>query len=664
MRVAIDTGGTFTDCVYLADGAPRVLKLLSTPQDPGTAIEHGLAELAQTAAPSEIRHGTTVGTNTLLERSGARVAFVATAGFEDTIAIGRQARPRLYRWSNPPAAPLAPDSLRFGVAERVLPSGEVEQPPAPAELRRLFRDLAAAAPEAVAVSLLFSFANPAHELAVAQALEELGVPVSLSHQILPEFREFERGATVLINAYLAPRMGRYLNGLKTRLGKRYPKARLHVMQSSGGIISAAVAAREPVRTILSGPAGGVVGAWRVARQAGFERILSFDMGGTSTDVALVDGTELQDAAAGALRTTHEARIMDLPVGVPMLDIHTVGAGGGSLAGFDHAGALTVGPQSAGADPGPIAYGKGERPTVTDANLLLGRLDPRGLLGGGLKLDEGRVRRYFLPAKGPLPTIEAFAAGILRLAEAHMEKALRRISVERGYDPREFTLVSFGGAGPLHACALAEGLEMPRVLVPLLPGALSALGILMSDMVKDYSRTVMEPVDTGTARRLETVFRALEREGAAAMRAEGWRAAAKRELDVRYAGQGFELRMDAGPDFAARFHALHRRRYGYADERRPLEVVNARVRMLAASPPLALPRRPLRRGAGAQALRNRRRAWFDGKPRPTPVYERERLRPGDTFPGPAIVTEYSATTVVLPAWRARVDAWSNLILERR
>jgi N-methylhydantoinase A len=660
-RVAIDTGGTFTDCVYLDGGAPRVLKLLSTPHDPGVAIEQGLAELAQGGAPEEIRHGTTVGTNTLLERSGARVAFVTTAGFEDTIAIGRQARPRLYRWSNPAPAPLAPESLRFGLDERTLPSGEIARPVAAAELRRLFRALAAAAPEAVAVSLLFSFANPAHERALARALEELGVPVSLSHEILPEFREFERGATVLINAYLAPRMGRYLTGLQTRLARRFPRARLHVMQSSGGIVSAAVAAREPVRTILSGPAGGVVGAWRVARQAGFDRILAFDMGGTSTDVALVDGGE---ADGGALRTTHEAQVMDLPVGVPMLDIHTVGAGGGSLAGFDHAGALTVGPQSAGADPGPIAYGKGERPTVTDANLLLGRLDPRGLLGGGLKLDVERVRRFFLRAKGPLPSVEAFAAGIVRLAEAHMEKALRRISVERGYDPREFTLVSFGGAGPLHACALAEGLEIPRVLVPPLPGALSALGILMSDMVTDYSRTVMEAVDAGTERRLEAHFRALERAGAAALRAEGWRGRAKRELDVRYAGQGFELRLDAGPGFAARFHALHRRRYGYADERRSLEVVNARVRMIVPSPPLALPRARLRRGNGVAALRERRRVWFDGKPRPTPFYERERLRPGDAFAGPAVVTEYSATTVVPPAWRARVDGWSNLILERR
>jgi N-methylhydantoinase A len=664
MRVAIDTGGTFTDCVYLDGGAPRVLKLLSTPHDPGVAIEQGLAAVAQAAPPTEVRHGTTVGTNTLLERSGARVAFVTTAGFEDTIAIGRQARPHLYRWSNPPAAPLAPEGLRFGVAERTLPAGEIAQPASAAELRRLFRDLAAAAPEAVAVSLLFSFANPANERAVGAALEELGVPVSLSHQILPEFREYERGAAVLINAYLAPRMGRYLNGLQLRLGKRYPKARLHVMQSSGGIISAAVAAREPVRTILSGPAGGVVGAWRVAQQAGCDRILTFDMGGTSTDVALVDGREARARAeGGALRTARDAHIVGLPVGVPMLDIHTVGAGGGSLAGFDRAGALTVGPQSAGADPGPIAYGRGERPTVTDANLLLGRLDPRGLLGGGLRLDEERVRRCFARAKGPLATVEGFAAGIVRMAEAHMEKALRRISVERGYDPREFTLVSFGGAGPLHACALAEGLEMARVLVPVLPGALSALGILMSDMVKDYSRTIMEPVGADTERRLAAYFRALEREGAADLRAEGWRGVARRELDVRYAGQGFELRLDAGPGFVARFHRLHRRRYGYADERRPLEIVNARVRLIAPSPPLALPRQRPRPGNGGEALRERRRAWFNGRPRSTPVYERERLRPGDAFSGPAIVSEYSATTVVPPRWRARVDAGGNLILER-
>ncbi|MGH9394950.1 MAG: hydantoinase/oxoprolinase family protein, partial [Terriglobales bacterium] len=382
--------------------------------------------------------------NTLLERSGARVAFVTTAGFEDTIAIGRQARPALYRWSNPAPVALAPPELRFGVEERTLPAGTIAHAAEPAALRELFGRVRAAAPEAVAVSLLFSFANPRNERAVVRALEELGVPVSASHRILPEFREYERGATVLINAYLAPKMGAYLGKLQLAVGRRYPGSRLHVMQSSGGIIAAPTAAQEPVRTILSGPAGGVVGAHRVARLAGYGSILSFDMGGTSTDVALVED------GASQLRTTHEAQVMGLPVAVPMLDIHTVGAGGGSLAGFDGGGALRVGPASAGADPGPICYGRGERPTVTDANLLLGRLDPGGLLGGGVKLDRDRARRFFTAAKGPLASVEAFADGIVRLAEAHMEKALRMISVERGFDPRDFTLVAFGGAGPLHA----------------------------------------------------------------------------------------------------------------------------------------------------------------------------------------------------------------------
>ena len=662
-RIAIDTGGTFTDCVYVQDGALRVLKLFSTPQDAGQAITAALGEIGP-GAGAEIRHGTTVGTNALLERTGARVAFVTTAGFEDTIAIGRQARPKLYQWSNPAAAPLAPAGMRFGVEERTLADGAILRPATGAGLRRLFQQVAAAEPEAVAVSLLFSFANPKNERAVVRALEELGVPVSASHQILPEFREYERGATVLINAYLAPKMGSYLVRLQARLGQAHPGARLHVMQSSGGIVSAPVAAREPVRTILSGPAGGVVGAYRVARRAGYERILSFDMGGTSTDVALVDG----GSNGGQLRTTNEAQVMGLPVGVPMLDIHTVGAGGGSLASFDGGGALRVGPESAGAEPGPICYGRGERPTVTDANLLLGRLDPEGFLGGGLRLEEERARRVFARAKGPLATVEVFADGIVRLAEATMEKALRMISVERGFDPREFTLVSFGGAGPLHACALAEGLAIPRVLVPQMPGALSALGILMSDMVKDYSRTVMEPVEAGgtpagVRTRLEGHFRGLEARGQREMRAEGLTGVGLRSLDVRYAGQGYELNLEWGGDFAERFHQLHQRRYGYADRARPLQVVNARVRLVAASPPLEFPRQRLRPGNGRQALASRRQVWFGGRARQAAVYARERLRAGDGFAGPAIVTEYSATTVVPPGWRAQVDAWQNLRLER-
>jgi N-methylhydantoinase A len=650
-RVAIDTGGTFTDCVWIEAGELRVRKLASTPRDPGQALLDAIAQTGPSA--SEVRHGTTVGTNALLERTGARVAFVTTAGFEDTIVIGRQARPHLYRWSNPPRVELAPDGMRFGIAERTLPDGGILLAPTAAALEQLARAVAAVQPQAIAVSLLFSFANPANERAVARALEPLGLPISLSHRILPEFREYERGSTVLLNAYLAPKMGSYLSGLEARL-HRGRGARLHVMQSSGGIASAALAAREPVRTILSGPAGGVVGAWQVARQAGFDRILTFDMGGTSTDVALVDGRGPQ--------TTRESQILGLPVGVPMLDIHTVGAGGGSLAGFDDGGALTVGPASAGADPGPICYGRGTLPTVTDANLILGRLDPSGLLGGGFALDPARTRLYFDRAKARLPSAEAFADGICRLAEATMEKALRVISVERGFDPREFTLVSFGGAGPLHACALAEGLEIPRVLVPRLPGALSALGILSSDLVKDYSRTVMEPVKDRLGPRLTQAFRQLETEGEHEMAAEGLRGKIRRTMDIRYSGQGFELEVDAGAGFAESFHALHQQRYGYADRTRPLEVVNLRVRMTAPAAALSFTRQRPRPGDGRQAIQGRRPVWYSGKRSSATVYDRERLRAGDRLTGPAVVNEYSATTFLPPKWRLRVDSFLNLILE--
>ncbi|MBZ5526285.1 MAG: hydantoinase/oxoprolinase family protein [Acidobacteriia bacterium] len=654
MRIAIDTGGTFTDCVYVAADGLRVLKLFSTPHDPGTAILDALRQIAP-GPGAEIRHGTTVGTNTLIERSGARVAFVTTAGFEDTIAIGRQARPRLYDWLATPDEPLAGAEMRFGVAERTLHDGEILKAVAAEEVERVVEELRAAKPEAVALSLLFSFANAENERAVAAGLERLGVPVSVSHEILPEFREYERASTVLVNAYLAPKMGRYIGALERAVKEEFREARLQVMQSSGGIVSAGVAAREPVRTILSGPAGGVVGAYAVARAAGFPRMVGFDMGGTSTDVALVDGT------AGGPRTTSESQVTGLPVGVPVLDIHTVGAGGGSLARFDAGGILRVGPQSAGAEPGPICYGRGSEPTVTDANLLLGRMDPEGFLGGKVRLEEKRAREFFEKKKGPLASVEEFAEGIIRLADATMEKALRLISVERGHDPRDFTLVSFGGAGPLHACALARALRMPRVLVPRMPGALSALGILMSDVVKDYSRTVMAGPEM---ERLEGHFEEMERRGAREMRAEGFLSSgmAVRSMDVRYVGQGYELNVAAGRDFVAQFHRAHRLRYGYADEARAVEVVNVRVRMVAPTESVELPARRLRAGNGRQAVRKKRRVIFEGRQASVPVLERELLRAGDAFRGPAVITEYSATTAVPPGCRVRVDARENLIIE--
>jgi N-methylhydantoinase A len=466
---------------------------------------------------------------------------------------------------------------------------------------------------------------------VASALRELGVPVSVSHEVLPEFREFERGSTVCINAYLQPKMQTYLGRLDADL--MADGCSLQVMQSSGGIAAAALAAREPVRTILSGPAGGVIGAMEVARTAGFSRILTFDMGGTSTDVALVD-------IVAGLRTSTESQILGMPVAVPMLDIHTVGAGGGSLASFDRGGALKVGPDSAGADPGPACYGRGEEPTVTDANLALGRLDEEHFLGGAMRLDAKRARAALERRRGSVATVEEFAEGIIRLSNAHMEGALRKISVERGHDPRDFALVCFGGAGPLHACALARALRMRSVLIPNHPGALSAYGILVSDVVRDYSRTVMlRPEDD-----IERHFRELEKE-----LTEG---VALRSVDVRYAGQGYELAVNWSNEFVETFHQEHERRYGYSDFRRSVEVVNVRVRVVIAADRVTAKQQELREGDGSAALLKRGRV---------PVYDRALLRAGESLSGPAVIVEYSATTFLPEGATARVDAFLNLVV---
>src|SRR5271170_5906788 len=562
MRVAIDTGGTFTDCAYLRDGRFAVLKVFSTPQDPGMAVLNGVR---QTAARSQVvvRHGTTVGTNAMLERKGGRVAFVTTRGFEDTIAIGRQARPKLYDWFQPAPECLVKAGFRFGITERTSAEGEVVRSVDAEELQELVTTIEAADVEAIAISLLFSFANPKNESEVARELEKLGLPLSISHKILPEFREYERASTVVANAYLAPKMGAYLTKLATGVEGKYEDARLEVMQSSGGIIPARLAAAEPVRTVLSGPAGGVIGAYKLATLAGFDRIIGFDMGGTSTDVCLVD------ASAGGLRISNESMVSGIPIGVPMLDIHTAGAGGGSIARFDSGGMLRVGPESAGSVPGPICFGRGEQPTVTDANLALGRLDTQRFLGGSVKLDRKRMMHWMEKTKGPIATVEDFAAGIVRVIETSMAKAIRVISVERGYDPRDFTLVAFGGGGPLHACSLAHALRVPRVLVPALPGALSAVGILLADTMREYSRTVMVAIDADP----EEAFSELEAQGFAEFATEGLDGQSFRSVDLRYAGQGYELNIPYGPEMADAFHAMHKQRYGFANAARPLEIVN-------------------------------------------------------------------------------------------
>jgi N-methylhydantoinase A len=650
LRVAIDTGGTFTDCVYLAGGALQVLKVFSTPANPAQAVLDGLARIGPGKA-LDVRHGTTVGTNTMLERKGARVAFVTTAGFEDTIAIGRQTRSKLYDWFVPLPVCLVPRQLRFGVPERVSAEGEILRAPTEQELDFLVNQVRDSGAEAIAISLLFSFAQPETEKRVEAALECLGLPISTSHRILPEFREYERASTIVVNAYLAPRMQNYLLHLEQSVATHHGGGRVDVMQSSGGILSARCAAPEPVRTVLSGPAGGVIGACQVARWAGFERIIGFDMGGTSTDVFLSD-------AAGA-PLTRESRVAGVPVSMPMLDIHTAGAGGGSIARFDAGGMLRVGPESAGADPGPICFGRGTVPTVTDANLLSGRLDQDSFLGGGMQLDRERAEQIMREKKGPLKTTEEFAAGILRVVETQMEKAIRVISIERGHDPRQFTLVAFGGGGPVHACSLARALRIPTVLVPAMPGALSAIGILLADAVRDFSRTVMLPGDSRES--IDAIFAELEQRGFAEFTAEGLQGVAERTVDIRYRRQGYELNVPYNAQCIQSFHRLHVQRYGFGDERKPVEVVNLRLRMVATDEPYSPVYREPKTGDGAAACYAERPVHFAGKFLSSRHYRRQGLVPGDVIHGPAMITEYTSATALPPDSCARVDGFGNLVI---
>jgi N-methylhydantoinase A len=671
LRIAIDTGGTFTDCVWVERGRVRLRKVFSTPADPAQAIAEAVRHIAGASAIT-LLHGTTVGTNTILQRKGARVALVTTAGFEDAIEIGRQARPKLYDFFFDRVAPLVPPELRFGVTERTSSEGQILEQPSPQELDTLCNHLQQTQPDAVAISLLFSFVNPVNELAIEEALQKLGIPLSVSHKILPEFREYERTSTIVVNAYLQPVMQRYLESLDRRLqtASAAQTDSIFVMQSSGGITTLATAAREPVRTVLSGPAGGVIGAGATARLSGFERIISFDMGGTSTDVSLVD----QFAQASS-----QSEVAGLPVGVPMLDIHTVGAGGGSLARFDSAGALRVGPESAGADPGPICYGRGTLPTVTDANLLLGRLQPHRFLGGEFQLDRERARRLtaeWLSKQTSALSLEQFAGGVIRVVNAAMEKAIRVVSIERGYDPRLFTLVAFGGAGGLHACELAQALGIPRVVVPALPGALSAFGILVSDVIKDFSRTILWRASAALPfAKLEQEFKQLSQAAKRDFHSEGWQGAIReqRSIDTRYRGQGYELSVPFSRKLIADFQYAHAQRYGYSHPEREIELVTLRLRATLKSPQARLAQqRPLQNTklqsgkpqfgkspTGKHAEFEQLPVIFDGKRRPTRIHDREALTPGKNYFGPAMVSEYSATTVIPPGMSFHRDRTGNL-----
>jgi N-methylhydantoinase A len=651
--VAVDTGGTFTDFVVLRDGTTRIHKRPSTPANPARAVLEGLRELVPAGEPFVLAYGSTVATNALLERRGARTAWVTNRGFEDLIEIGRQARPpsQLYALVAERPAPLVAAEDRHGIAGRLLKDGSEESPIDAAEVRGLLAHLAGV--ESVAVGLLHSYANPAHEDAVGAILAELGVELTLSARLLPEFREYERFSTAVVNAYVAPLVRRYL----ATLGRESGAERVRIMASGGGAFSVERAAREPVHTILSGPAGGVVAALEAARRAGFEQVLSFDMGGTSTDVSLCPGRAL---------TTKEYEISGSALAIPVLDIHTVGAGGGSIARRDPGGALKVGPESAGAVPGPICYAQGgAEVTVTDAHVWLGRIAPHLFLGGAQPLVREAIAEPLAKLAAELGTTpEGAAEGVLEVANARMEGALRLISVERGYDPADLVLVAFGGAAPLHAAELALRLGVPRVLVPPDPGALSARGILVADVRKDTARSVLRSGADARLAALEPEFAALEAQARAELAQEGFAGEAvrvERAIDARYRGQGYELDVPATSDWEAAFHAAHERRFGFKREEAAVEAVTlrvtARARVAHPEPPRlpasAAPAEP----AGAAPV------YLEGAWREVPLYRRESLRAGQRLLGPAVVAEYSATTWLPRGWRAEVLAAGDLLLQR-
>ncbi len=716
--IGVDTGGTFTDIVMRIDGDLFTHKVLSTPQNPALAVIQGVREIlhlhnadavAETGVSSpDIVHGSTVATNALLERRGARIALVTTKGFEDVLEIGRQTRPSLYDFFVERPAPLVPADRRFGIPERTLHTGEIQTEIEPADLNALAAELATLELDAIAICFLFAYVNPQNEQIVAAHLEKLGIPISCSHEVLPEYREYARFSTTVANAYIRPTLERHLSTLTD--SKQFPES-FRLMLSNGGCVSARIFQRSlqaenlltksqrglqaenlltksqrslqtenllyrgeaaGIRTVLSGPAGGVLGAYQIAKTAGYDQIITFDMGGTSTDVSLCNN---------GISLTTESMISGLPIKVPLIDIHTVGAGGGSIATVDAGGALRVGPESAGADPGPICYGNnGENITVTDANLFLGRIAATQFLGGAMSLDTHKVGTYIekFATRLGIPALQA-ADGILKVANAAMERAIKVISVERGFDTRDFTLVSFGGAGGLHAAFMAENLGIGTVLIPPNGGLLSAYGMLFADVIKDYSQTVLWRVRTGDERLIEalgTGFDELLTGAENEMKAEGFlpnQLKIDRSLDIRYEGQSYELNI---PYFAEKhdpsnevkilvesFHAAHEQRFGYARTDAPVEIVNLRLTATGETDKPPIQALPLADADTSDALTGQNPVIFEGEVLQTNFYRREALRPGNRISGPAIVTEFSATTVIPPSFSAVVDAYQNLILRK-
>ena len=679
-RVGVDSGGTFTDiCLVEADGGTiRVWKVPSTPDDPSRAIAGGVTEGLEKSADASAEdvisfgHGTTVATNALIQHRGVKTGLITTDGFRDLLEIGRQRRPHLYDLQCDKPALLVTRDLRKEVPERLRHDGRIEKPLDEDAVRAAARDLKAAGVQSVAVTFLYSYIDPQHEARVREILAEEFPEafVTCSHEVAPEFREFERLSTAVVNAYLGPVMAKYIERLGPRLDEAGLKGPRHITQSNGGVMSFATARDHAVRTVLSGPATGVVGAMKVGALSGFPNIITFDMGGTSTDVALIEN--------GRPKLAGEMEVHGYPLKTPMLDIHTVGAGGGSIAYLDAGGHLKVGPRSAGGAPGPVCYGLGNtEPTVTDANVVLQTLNPQYLLGGRMKIDQAKAKAAVSELAGRLGLdVMATAQGIISVVTANMAKAIRLVSVQRGHDPREYTLVAFGGAGPLHSARLARELEIPRVLVPRNPGILCALGLLMTDLQTNYAQTRLMPVTLETLGTMAEVFADLDRRAEAWFTAEGIPAKdrrTRRTIDMRYAGQNYELSVPM-PDglkgeallanIRESFEQAHKQMYGYIAPEEPMQAVTFRIEATGAVRQAEIRAQPPATASLDSALMAKRDVWLAEASSfvSCPVYDREKLGPGHRITGPAIVEQMDATTVILPGQTATVDPYLNIIVE--
>lgn len=676
-RIGVDVGGTFTDFTLLDDttGEVHFFKTSSTPHDPSEAIENGLRDMLgelgfDPGGVTYLAHGTTVATNIVIERRGARTGLVTTKGFRDVLELGRQARPSIYdyRVEKPPV--LIPRDRRVEVLERIGPDGDVLQELDEASLRDAVAQLAASGVESVAICFLHSYRRPEHEARAKEVVRELlpDAYVSLSSEILSEFREFERMSTVAVNAFVGPRMGSYLQRFRNRVSDVGIPVAPYTIHSNGGLMSIDTVYASPVRTCVSGPAAGVVGAAEIGRVAGLNNLITFDVGGTSTDVSLIDNC--------APLFTSARLVAGYPVKTPMLDIHVIGAGGGSIAAIDDAGSMKVGPRSAGAAPGPVAYGRGgTEPTITDANLCLGRLDATTLLGGRMQIDLEAARRVIMEAVAtPLGiSLEAAAHGIIQIANANMSRAIRSVSVEKGYDMGEFALCAFGGAGPLHAAEVAVECGLPRILIPREPGTLCARGMLLTDLSSDYVRSYFADSTADNWRQVLGLFEAMETEGSAWLDNEEVSATDRRfnrVLDARYRGQNFEVKVDCSglgaDDLEAveeRFHAAHVKEYGYDIRHRAIQFVSARVQAIGAVE--KAPQAEVKGGDSLEgALSGSRPVYYDARHGwlNTPIYRRGDLPAGVPIPGPAIINEMSATSLILPGQMVVADRWGNLIVE--